>query len=706
MAVPLTLSSVPAQTPYVQYVSGASQTVFPYPFEITQDSDLVVLLNGNALPTNAGYTLSGQGTTVGGNVTFTVGQAAGTLVTLYRYITIARITQLAQNGTFFSSNFNDEFNRIYLIMQQLAGGQSGQGLFLQVPITNNPTPTTLLTPSTYAGKYLAFDANGNPVPAPPVSVLIPASGAVLIAQTLIEAANSIVPANYLVAPGNPLRYGADPTGVADSTAAFSSAAQSTSTQANPQFGIGGTGITFAPNATVFVPPGTYLLNSEVNTGGNQVTYILADGAVITNVSRLNGSVSRPGERANNTTYGIGQTAVAFSAVTNYSLEAPPAIMGFTAASQIGSYGTRDSVAMYVQNNSPALLATIANSGTTYTGTTIAFSAALSATQLLQMRTGMIVDTGHSPLYWSGFVTSWTANSITVSNWYKSDNSGASTPTNGTGGYVNPATKIWAHNANVIIGASAHTTAAAGFELGLQNNKSNPGGSGGAPLMWGFDCVNLGTYPCEVAHIARGGAAGFYYGFESNGNGTGFYSNQDSVGVTVSNSTGTIGFQTTGAWNAATTVYSYINSVAYGNAVTANGVGFINESTLAAGTALTNVIGYQYSDVTLGGGASATNQYGFRVQPLVGATNNVAFLSQVAAGAGNYAFLSTGTAASQFGGGLGLYGNTAPAQQTGIGTPTGVGVVANFPGATATLTQCSQTIAGILATLKSLGLYGA
>ena len=46
MAVPLTLSSVPAQTPYVQYVSSAGQTVFPYPFEITQDSDLVVLING------------------------------------------------------------------------------------------------------------------------------------------------------------------------------------------------------------------------------------------------------------------------------------------------------------------------------------------------------------------------------------------------------------------------------------------------------------------------------------------------------------------------------------------------------------------------------------------------------------------------------------------------------------------------------------
>ena len=168
MAVPLTLSSVPAQTPYVQYIATSLQTVFPYPFEITQDADLVVLLNGAAQPTDGGYALSGQGTTGGGNVTFTTGLTAGTIVTFYRNISIARITQLSQNGTFFSANFNNEFNRIYLIMQQLQesllpGGNSA--FALMIPNSNSPQPTTLLTPANYANKYLAFDANGNPTPA-------------------------------------------------------------------------------------------------------------------------------------------------------------------------------------------------------------------------------------------------------------------------------------------------------------------------------------------------------------------------------------------------------------------------------------------------------------------------------------------------------------------------------------------------------------
>ena len=163
MAAPLLLSSVPAQTPYVQYVATASQTVFPYPFEITQDADLVCLVNGVQQATDVGYTLSGQGATGGGNLTFALGRTAGDVITIYRNITIARSSQLPQNGTFFSSTFNNEFNRTYLIMQQL---QEATSFCLQVPNTNTPSGAgPVLLPASYAGKYLSFDVNGNPTPA-------------------------------------------------------------------------------------------------------------------------------------------------------------------------------------------------------------------------------------------------------------------------------------------------------------------------------------------------------------------------------------------------------------------------------------------------------------------------------------------------------------------------------------------------------------
>lgn len=63
-------------------------------------------------------------------------------------------------------------------------------------------------------------------------------------------------------------------------------------------------------------------------------------------------------------------------------------------------------------------------------------------------------------------------------------------------------------------------------------------------------------------------------------------------------------------------------------------------------------------------------------------------------------------ATAFTNAIGVNGNAPPAQTTGFGTPTGAAVIANFPGATATLAQCSQTIAELLAIFKSVGFLGA
>jgi len=44
--------------------------------------------------------------------------------------------------------------------------------------------------------------------------------------------------------------------------------------------------------------------------------------------------------------------------------------------------------------------------------------------------------------------------------------------------------------------------------------------------------------------------------------------------------------------------------------------------------------------------------------------------------------------------------------TGWGTPTGNGILANFPGASATLAQATEVIAELIAVLKSAGMIGA
>lgn len=162
MAIPLTLSDVPDVIPYIQYIATNGQTVYPYPFPITQDSDLVVEINGVTQGVDSTYSLTGQGQITGGNVVLNSGSTVGDIVTIFRDIPIERLTQFSQNGGFSSSAFNAEFNNVYLILQQL---QDSISFSLQVPNTNNPAPITLLTPATYANMFLAFDSHGNPMPA-------------------------------------------------------------------------------------------------------------------------------------------------------------------------------------------------------------------------------------------------------------------------------------------------------------------------------------------------------------------------------------------------------------------------------------------------------------------------------------------------------------------------------------------------------------
>lgn len=255
MGVPLTLSQVPAVTPYIQYVATNGQTVFPYPFPITQDSDLVVVVNGTTLATDAGYTLSGQGNATGGNVTFTLGQTAGAIVTLFRNISIQRISQIGQNSGFSSAVFNAEFNQIYLILQQL---QESIALSLQIPNTNSPAPTTTLVPGAYANKYLSFDSNGNPTPA-----LLTSSGTLTQAiilgltqpQTATELAAGVTPVSTLYPVLNVLRYGADGTGVSNSNTAF----QNTYLVAMQS----------SPHGAIYIPSGKYKIASPGLSWTNQ-----------------------------------------------------------------------------------------------------------------------------------------------------------------------------------------------------------------------------------------------------------------------------------------------------------------------------------------------------------------------------------------------------------------------------------------------------
>ena len=300
-------------------------------------------------------------------------------------------------------------------------------------------------------------------------------------------------------------YGAVGDGTTDNTTAFSNAAQARTGAVT----FSDNNITRANSVFVTVPDGVYALSSLVDTGGREVIWILDRGARILNTEYLNGEILRHGQRITQAPFGNEDNATGFAVRlypngSNYNDAAE--VLGVANESDLSQYTDRDAVAMFADVYAPAPTLTLTSA--TYTANTVVPASAISSTDLKKLRKGMIIDTAHSPTKYSGFVTDWAANgtSITVEGWYLANGTvqSASTPSGSATAYVNPFTKVWAHNANVLMDGSSHASAMTGFELGLVDNKeASTAANGGSHYVWGFDAVNLGTYKVQSFFVARG-----------------------------------------------------------------------------------------------------------------------------------------------------------------------------------------------------------
>lgn len=126
-------------TPRVQYTGNGSTTVFPYSFPIFDESEMVVYEGDDVITT--GYTVSGAGQTDGGNVTFSIAPADGTKITLLRNVSIERMTDFQEGGTFRPKNINDELDRQTAFMQQV---QEKVDRTLILPPTSDVDPSQIL----------------------------------------------------------------------------------------------------------------------------------------------------------------------------------------------------------------------------------------------------------------------------------------------------------------------------------------------------------------------------------------------------------------------------------------------------------------------------------------------------------------------------------------------------------------------------------
>jgi hypothetical protein len=241
---------MPAVTPIVRYAASGSQTVFSYPFPIFAEADLAVSLNGARQ--TSGYTVSGEGETGGGSVTFSTAPASGVVVTLAREIPIARVSDFLEGGEFSTRALNTELDTLVAALQQVSRAQE---TMLRYPDTENPAVVELPGRDQRKDMALGFDSDGNPMLLPhgatQASPSFTATGTGAVSRSLSSKLNESVSVRDFGAVGD---------GVTDDTNAFINA--------------------LAARNCVHVPTGTYLITATVSVPVGRALYGLGNKSVI------------------------------------------------------------------------------------------------------------------------------------------------------------------------------------------------------------------------------------------------------------------------------------------------------------------------------------------------------------------------------------------------------------------------------------------
>lgn len=240
--------------------NGVTQ-IFPCAFRIFQASDVSVsLVNATtgvstALILNSDYTLTGEGNQTGFTLSTSTPVASGINLLVARNIAYTQPTDFTNQGAFFPTMHEDCADRLGMQIQQLAGGiqrtlQLPDGIF---PVASGALPY----PSPLAP--LVWNAAGNGLDNGSASM----TGDMLLRGNLAatSAGNGASLVGYIASGAGAVArtalakerertsvadYGADPTGVLSSVAAFNAA--------------------LVANDDVFIPAGTYLIDDAVTIG--------------------------------------------------------------------------------------------------------------------------------------------------------------------------------------------------------------------------------------------------------------------------------------------------------------------------------------------------------------------------------------------------------------------------------------------------------
>ena len=149
-------------TPRVQYTATSGQTVFAYGFPIFVDSDLKVYIGSTVQTLTTHYTVSGAGTSAGGNVTLVTGATAGDIVTIYRDLPVSRTSDYQTGGDLLAETLNDDLDKVVMMAQQNERDLNNRTLRFGQFTTGIPLAEFTESATDRANKVLGFDASGDP----------------------------------------------------------------------------------------------------------------------------------------------------------------------------------------------------------------------------------------------------------------------------------------------------------------------------------------------------------------------------------------------------------------------------------------------------------------------------------------------------------------------------------------------------------------
>ena len=156
----MTISST---TVKVSYSGNGSTTVFAYTFKILDDDEIQVIIRSSTgtetvKTKTTHYTVSGVGSSGGGNITFLTAPTSTQTVVLRRLTTQTQETDYVANDPFPADSHEEALDRVTMVAQEI---QEELGRAIKLSKTNTMTSTEFtVAAADRANKILAFDTNG------------------------------------------------------------------------------------------------------------------------------------------------------------------------------------------------------------------------------------------------------------------------------------------------------------------------------------------------------------------------------------------------------------------------------------------------------------------------------------------------------------------------------------------------------------------